>query len=290
MPELHPDCLAYLDDLRALNLPASTSAEIRHRYRALCARFAGPLAPVPVQEISAPIIARLYGLGDRLLAWFHGGRMVSGGLDTHDAPCRLLAFRSGWRVLAVDYRLAPEHPFPAALEDAAAALRFAASLSPTLAAGGDSAGAHLALTAASEAAPPLHALVLIYPMIDATRSLPSHTEFEHGPGTSSRDIAAGYQWWLPLGTNPGDPRVSPLFYPNFAALPRSFVLTAGFDPLRDEGLQLVQRLEAGRVPVTHVHFPQHLHGFLTFPARFAAAETAVRHVAQFLSPGSSPTS
>lgn len=282
MPELDPDCLAYLEEMRALALPAATPAEIRARYGALCARYSGPPVDVRVEDIAGPVPLRLYGAGPRLLVWFHGGRMVSGDLDTHDAPCRLLARASGGRVLAVDYRLGPEHPYPAALEDAAAALEFARTLSDEVALGGDSAGASLALAAALEAPGVVSALALIYPMIDATCSLPSHREFEDGPGTSSRDIRLGYDWWLPAGTDRRAPRVSPLWASGLAALPRTFVLTCGVDPLRDEGLELARRLSAAGVAVERRHYPGHLHGFLTYPARFAAAARAVAETARFL--------
>ena len=282
MPELHADCLTYLEELRALALPAATPAEIRARYGALCARYAGAPAAVPVEDVAGPVPLRLYGEGARLLVWFHGGRMVSGDLGTHDALCRELARASQGRVLAVEYRLAPEHPFPAQNEDAAAAVRFASTLSDHVSAGGDSAGAALALAAALEMPGTLSALVLIYPMLDATCSLASHREFASGPGTSGRDIVLGYEWWLPAGMDPRDPRVSPLLAPDFSALPRTFVLTCGVDPLRDEGLELVRRLREADVAVEHRHYADHLHGFLTYPARFRAAAQATAEAAAFL--------
>ena len=286
MRELHPDCQAFLEEVARLNIPASTVEEIRARYRRLCRHFAGPRAEgVETSEIEAPVRARLYATSPAapLLVWFHGGRMISGDLETHDAVCRLLASRSGWRVLIVDYRLAPEHPFPAAVEDASAALAFARAMSPAVAIGGDSAGASLALAAALTAPQSAAALVLIYPMIDATCHLPSHAEFRAGPGTSSEDIRLGYTLWLPPGADARDPRISPLFSPSFAGLPPTFLLTAGIDPLRDEGVRLAARLIESEVPLTHTHYPRHLHGFLTYPARFTAAGEAVAHAAAFLS-------
>jgi acetyl esterase len=282
MPALHPDCLAYLEDLRELSMPAATPEQVRARYRFLCRRYAGPPIGVRVEDAGGPAPMRLYGEGERLLVWFHGGRMVSGDLETHDWLCRALARESGGRVLAVDYRLAPEHRFPAALEDASAALRFARTLSGKVAAGGDSAGAALALAAALDEPNPLAGLVLIYPMIDATCSLPSHREFENGPGTSGRDIALGYDWWLPTDADRRDARVSPLHAAGFEKLPRTLVVTCGVDPLRDEGLALVERLSAARLEVEHVHYATLLHGFLTYPARFAAAHDAGAEIAAFV--------
>lgn len=282
MPTLHPDCLSYLEDLRELAMPAATPAEVRARYRFLCERYAGPRIDVRVEDVNGPVPMRLYGEGERLLVWFHGGRMVSGDLETHDWLCRALARESEGRVLAVDYRLAPEHRFPAALEDASAALRFARTLSGKVSAGGDSAGAWLALAAALEKPGQVSTLVLIYPMIDATCSLASHREFENGPGTSGRDIVLGYEWWF----GPGAARcASPLRAEGFEKLPRTFVLTCGVDPLRDEGMDLVQRLSKARLEVEHVHYSTLLHGFLTYPARFRAADEAIREAARFTAGG-----
>jgi acetyl esterase len=288
VPDLHADCLAYLAEVAGLNLPAGTIAEVRARYRALCARYAGPPAPVAhVEHLTSPVHARLYA--DRaeapLLVWFHGGRMISGDLDTHDAACRLLVRASGWRVLSAAYRLAPEHPYPAALEDARQALALAGMLSPTVALGGDSAGGLLALAVALDSAPPVQALVLVYPMLDAACQSPSHREFLAGPGPSSRDMRAGYDLWLPPGADPLDPAISPLYAPDLRALPPVFLLTAGADPLRDEGLALAARIrEAGR-PLTAVHEPAHIHGFFTYPARFQAARRACRGIGAFLRAG-----
>lgn len=282
MPTLHPDCLAYLEELRELSMPASTPEEVRARYRFLCERYAGPRIDVRVEDVSGPVPMRLYGEGERLLVWFHGGRMVSGDLETHDWLCRALARESEGRVLAVDYRLAPEHRSPAALEDASAALRFARTLSGKVSTGGDSAGAALALAAALDDPGALSELVLIYPMIDATCSLPSHSEFENGPGTSGRDIVLGYEWWLPADADRRDARVSPLHAEGFEKLPRTLLVTCGVDPLRDEGMELVQRLSTARLEVEHVHYSTLLHGFLTYPARFGAAQDAIAEIAAFV--------
>ncbi len=285
MPDLHPDCIAYLEDLAALGLPANTVHEIRARYRTLCARYAGPLVPVArIVHLSAPVHARLYENNPAapLLVWFHGGRIISGDLDTHDSLCRQLAKSSGWRVLSVAYRLAPEHPYPAAIEDAREAIALAGTLSRAVALGGDSAGASLALSMALEAMPPAKALVLVYPMIDAACSSPSHREFLQGPATSSQDIRFGYHLWLPPDADPRDPDISPFYAADLRALPATFLLTAGIDPLRDEGLALAARIrEAGR-PLTAIHEPTHIHGFLTYPARFEAARRAIRDIAAFL--------
>lgn len=276
-PALDPDCVAYLEELRALAMPAATAEEVRARYRFLCARYAGERVEVAVRGVAGRVPLRLYGEGGPLLVWFHGGRMVSGDLETHDSLCRRLARAMRGRVLAVDYRLAPEHPDPAATEDARWALEAARGMGGPLTVGGDSAGAWLALEAALEDAVGLAGLVLVYPMIDASCRLASHAEFEAGPGTSGRDIRLGYEWWLG-----GRKRESPLWAEGFEKLPRTYVLTCGVDPLRDEGLELGRRLKAAGVEVSERHYGAHLHGFLTYPARFRAAGEAVEEVAEFV--------
>lgn len=272
---MHADCVAYLEALRALQMPAGTPEEVRARYRAQCALWAGERVDVGTSEVAC---GRVYGAGGPLLVWFHGGRMVSGDLETHDALCRGLAAASGWRVMGVDYRLAPEHRHPAQLEDARAALRWAATMSERVAVGGDSAGATLALVTAMERVIDLEALVLVYPMLDATQEHASHAEFAEGPGTSARDIRLGYEWWLGESADRRDWRVSPRFGDGWEALPPAFVLTCGVDPLRDEGIELAGRLSG----VVHEHYADHLHGFMTYPGRFQAAQTASGQIARFL--------
>ena len=272
---LAPDSAAFLEEVARLSLPTRTIKEIRARYRHLCAHFAPPL--LEVASVVDGTRTRLYADSDQapVLVWFHGGRMISGDFDTHDALCRQLVHASGWRVLAVDYRLAPEHPYPAAFEDAALAMRAASSLSSILAVGGDSAGAILAVDAARRGSA---AMVLVYPMIDATLSCPSHTEFRTGPGPSSEDMRIGYDLWLRPGTERQDPRISPLFDANLSALPPAFVAVSGIDSLRDEGIQFAQKLTSP----TLVCYEGEVHGFLTYAARFQAAGDAVDRIAAFL--------
>jgi acetyl esterase len=284
---LHPDVEAFLAEVPALGLPPSSggSAEqMRERHRRLSLHYAGA-PPLIATETPAgcPVPARLYRRSDRWLVWFHGGRFVTGSLDTHDALCRHLAAESGWSVLSVDYRLAPEHPFPAAIDDALAAWSWAAGQTATLAAGGDSAGAHLALLAAVESASRPAGCVLIYPMIDATCSQPSHAAYATGPGVSSADIRAGYDLWLPKGTDRRHPRVSPLFTVFPPDLPPFYLLLAEHDPLRDEGVQCAARLHQAGARVHASLFAGLTHGFLNYPARFRHAQKATREIATFLS-------
>ncbi len=272
---LAPDSAAYLAEVARLGLPARTIDEIRARYRRLCAHFAPPR--LELASVVDGARTRLYANSDRapVLVWFHGGRMISGDLETHDPLCRQLAHASGWRVLAVDYRLAPEHPYPAAFEDAALAMRAAHSLSSTVAVAGDSAGAILAIDAARRGAV---AMVLVYPMIDATLSCPSHAEFRMGPGPSSEDMRLGYDLWLQSGRDRRDPRISPLFDTSTAGLPTAFVAVSGIDSLRDEGMRFAQKLTSP----TLVCYEGEVHGFLTYAARFHAAGDVVERIAAFL--------
>lgn len=265
MPEpeltLHPDAAAFLEEVAALDVPAGARA----RYEFLCRRFAGETAPVrEVREITAPVRSRLYVHGPGpLLLWFHGGRFISGSLETHDALCRRLARALDGRVLATDYRLAPEHSCQEILDDARAAAGLALSLDPEAAAGGDSAGASLALASR------LATVALVYPMLDPTCDTPSHLRFAAGPGPSSAGMREGWRQLLPRDTP---------FELETQRVRRALVVTAGIDPLLDEGLNLLNVLPETQ----HLHFEGHIHGFLTYPARFQAAQTVVDRIALFL--------
>jgi len=223
-----------------------------------------------------------------LLVFFHGGGFMYGDLDSHDAPCRFLAEHSGARVLAVDYRLGPEQPFPAAYDDAVAAYRWvvehAADLDvdpARIAVGGDSAGGNLAAVVAIEAARtglPLAFQLLVYPVTDAVRETASAAAFADGFYLTGAfmDLAnASYVGAQDLR----DPRISPLYADLPAGLAPAYVATAGFDPLRDEGEAYARRLEAAGVPVELRRFDDQIHGFFNVvgmgrSARVANAEIA----------------
>lgn len=209
-----------------------------------------------------------------LIVFFHGGGFVLGDLDSHDVPCRFLAKHAGSQVLSVDYRRAPEHPFPAAVDDACAALRWATEHAERLGAdparvavAGDSAGANLASVAAwqagqiggSGAAPMLQ--LLIYPVTDFATRTRSHELFEQGFLLIREDMdwfAAQYV----AEADREDPRLSILRAPSPEASPPTLVVTAGFDPLRDEGEAYAERLRNAGVPVVLRRFPGLIHGFL----------------------------
>ncbi|WP_395657278.1 alpha/beta hydrolase [Nocardioides sp.] len=205
-----------------------------------------------------------------LLLFFHGGGFLYGDLDSHDAPCRFLAERSGVRVLAVDYRLAPEHPFPAAYDDALAAHRWLVEHATEvgadparLAVGGDSAGGNLAAGVAVEAARaglPLAFQLLVYPATDGVRETASAASFAEGfyLTRAFMDLAnAEYG----AGVDLRDPRYSPRYADLPAGLAPALVVTAGFDPLRDEGEAYARQLVDAGVPVELRRFPDQIHGF-----------------------------
>jgi acetyl esterase len=221
-----------------------------------------------------------------VLVYFHGGGWVIGDLDTHDVLCRLLSLAAGAAVVAVDYRLAPEHPFPAAVEDCVAATRWvrgqavALGLDPArLAVGGDSAGGNLAavvsiaLRDAGEAAPALQ--LLIYPATDQRALAPSHTANGQGYLLTSESIDYYRSRYLPDPAQWADWRASPLLAADLARLPPALVLTAGYDPLRDEGRQYADALSAAGNRVQYVCFERQVHGFITMGRVIDEARTAV---------------
>ncbi|MDX6633899.1 MAG: acetyl esterase [Solirubrobacterales bacterium] len=266
--------------------PAEARVQRRAEAAIVAERPTIPMARVEAVEIPGPvgtIPARLYvpRTPDEgplpLLVYFHGGGWVIGDLETHDSPCRFLAAHSGAQVLAVDYRLAPEHPFPAAAEDAFAAYAWASANAGRLgtepariAVGGDSAGGNLAaavcLMARDEGAPPPAMQVLIYPVTDTGRELPSRQTFREGFLLTSRDMAYYEDRYLPPGTDRGDPRVSVLQATDLSGLPPAYVATAGFDPLRDEGDAYALRMREAGVRVALHRHPGLVHTFVNLTA------------------------
>lgn len=222
-----------------------------------------------------------------LLVYFHGGGFVMGDLDTHDDVCRLLCQESGMPVLAVDYRLAPEHPFPAAVEDAEAAVRWAqANLQrfgvQTIAVGGDSAGANLAAVTAqsmANAKPAILAQLLIYPGTDRATVRPSHKRFGLGYFLNHTDRELFYRSYLagqPLET---DPRVSPLLNSEPGVLPPTVLVTAGFDMLCDEGSAYADYLRHSGNKVELMHFEPLGHGFINLASVHTESKLALFQIA-----------
>ena len=241
--------------------------------------------------------ARLYKPNNNtnlpLLVYYHGGGWVLGNVDSHDGICRALAMQSECAVLSVEYRLAPEFPFPIPLTDSVTATKWAydnaASIgcdASRIALGGDSAGANFAAIIANMHVIPCVYQLLIYPVTDCQLGHPSHQENKDGPFLTH----AGMKWFVKhylsgsQGT-PTDPRVSPLLDTDevLAAAPPAFVITAEFDPLRDEGEAYAKRLSALGVAVSHVRWSSQFHGFVSLAeflddgkAALAASASALR--------------
>lgn len=230
------------------------------------------------------------------VVYFHGGGFVLGDLDGHDITCRHLARESGCVLVSVDYRLAPENPYPAALEDAYAATEWVAANpnavegSGTLAVAGDSAGGNLAaavaLKARDEGGPDLDYQLLVYPAVSADPDRwPSHEENASGYYLESEDMAWFVDCYLGDDPDPTDPYAFPLAAETHADLPPATVLTAGFDPLRDEGIAYAEALAEAGVPVEHRHYPDGIHGILSMlagPADLDLGHEAVADVARDL--------
>jgi acetyl esterase len=223
-----------------------------------------------------------------LTVFFHGGGFVIGDLDTHDEPCRILCRHAGVHVLSVDYRLAPEHPFPAAVDDACAAFRWAAAHADELGAdpariavAGDSAGGNLAaVLAATLRTNGPSAQLLIYPATDFTTERPSHRLFGDGLYISRRDLAGFRHNYIDgTGVALDDRRLSPLAASDLSNLAPALAVVAGFDPLRDDGEAYVRALTSAGTRVRTLRFPQLGHGFIHLTGVAPAARRAMRAVA-----------
>lgn len=220
------------------------------------------------------------------LVYFHGGGWTIGDLDTHDVLCRQLANGARCAVFSVDYRLAPESPFPAAVDDCLVATCHVASqarsfaIDPArLAVGGDSAGGNLAAVVAIEArdraGPAIVLQLLIYPATDQRCASPSHERNGRGYLLTREAIEYFRGAYLPRAADWEDWRASPLLARSLADLPRAMVLTAGYDPLADEGKAYAERLAREGVEVSYREFPDMLHGFILMGGVLDAANAAV---------------
>lgn len=283
-------------------------AQLRRGYvQARLALQAAPPALAQVRDLAmpgpgGPLALRLYRplsfegkvLDGALpcLLYCHGGGFVLGDLESHDPLCRALATQGQCVVLAVDYRRAPEHRFPAAVEDAAAALQWAASQAAALgidparlAIGGDSAGGNLAAVTAITARERKLALalqLLLYPVTDLAHDLPSHTRFASGYRLTHADLLWFREQYLADAGQQADWRASPLRAPDLRGLAPAFVITAGHDPLLDEGVNYARRLHEAGVGVTHECFTGMIHGFALMTAHLAAGHHAIYRAGQAL--------
>jgi acetyl esterase len=209
------------------------------------------------------------------LVFFHGGGWTIGDLDTHDALCRSLASGAHCEVFSVEYRLAPEAPFPAAVEDCIAATEFVSKQSSTVAVGGDSAGGNLAAVVALTLKEKIAFQLLIYPATD--QSMASESLKRNGEGyLLTRSMMEKFRAnYLPQPADWLDWRASPALAKSHAGLPPAFVLTAGFDPLRDEGRQYAELLARAGVEVEYRNYPDMIHGFILMGGVLDTANAAV---------------
>jgi len=307
MAVLHPDARALLDLIAERNLPAMhtlTPVDARAFYRDRRG-FTQPPAPevgavhdTRCDDPHGPIPLRIYrpiaagpapAKGAALLpalVYYHGGGWTIGDLDTHDVLCRELCNGSGAVVVAVDYRMGPEHRFPAAVDDCLAATywvrRQAGELGvdpERLAVGGDSAGGNLAAVVAILARDagdlPIAWQLLIYPATDMRRGHPSHETNGTGYLLTTETIDYYHDHYIADPAHDLDWRASPLLHGDLGRLPAALVLTAGFDPLRDEGLEYAERLVAAGNRATYVCFERQNHGFITMGRVIDEAHAAV---------------
>jgi acetyl esterase len=307
---LDPDAAAVFKALQEAGRPAYETlspAEARAFYAQ--ARFVTnpeppelqSVAPLAIPSPAGSIPARVYtplnprtanGLAP-CLVFFHGGGWVIGDLDSHDVVCRKLADEGRLIVISVDYRLAPEHKFPAAIDDAIAATKWIAGHAKQLGidasrlmVGGDSAGGNLAAVVAIAArdgnGPAIAAQVLIYPATDFALTHPSHRE----PETSVLLTHTVIRWfrdhYLSGAADIDDWRASPARARTFAGLPPAYVLTAGADALRDEGDEYAERLKQAGVLVTYRTFPGQFHGFFTMGKLLQQANIAAHEIGVWL--------
>ena len=299
---LHPQALALLRLIEEKGLPPThtlTPAEARRWYverrsvtqpsapevaQTQSLQAAGPAGPIPLRLVRPTGSTPDQPLA--VLVYFHGGGWVIGDLDTHDTLCRELANGSGCAVVSVDYRMGPEHRFPAAVDDCIAAASWVSAhakslhLDPSrLAVGGDSAGGNLAAVVAIAARDagdlPVAFQLLIYPATDMRRTAPSHTSNGEGYLLTRDTVRYFHDHYIDDARHDLDWRASPLLHPDLSRLPPAFVLTAGFDPLRDEGLQYAQALTAAGNGSTLVCFERQIHGFITMGKVLDEANTAV---------------
>lgn len=301
---LHPETqlgLKLLAMARAPELQELTPDQARARVAQDARTFEGPKVGLDeVRELELPgatksIPARLYvpdasETEAALVVYFHGGGFVVGDLDTHDNACRFLAKHSGARIVSVGYRLAPESPFPAALDDALAAFRAVADQAPELGAhtgrigvAGDSAGGNLAVGVArlcliDGGARPAFAL-LFYPWLDLAHQRPSYRLFGEGFYLTESDLDWYAGKYVTQADETRDPRCSPLQADDLRGLPPAYIATAGFDPLRDDGEEFAHRLRDAGVPVALHRHAGLIHGFVNTVSVGHAGREAVLEAA-----------
>ncbi len=303
---LHPQAQAIVDAANAAGVPfeaddyramragyAATTAQYRHATPDLESvaeqTFDGPGGPLAVR-VYRPRRAR-GAPAPGVLVFCHGGGWVVGDLDTHDHVCRYLAGHGDCAVVALDYRLAPEHRFPAAFDDAVACVRWVARRAAELdvdadgiAVGGDSAGGNLAAAAAlavrDEIA--LRLQLLIYPAVDLAADNASLRDNARGYMLTRAAMAQFIDWYLPDAAFATDWRASPFHAGDLAGVAPALIQTAGYDPLRDEAIAYAERLARAGIAVTHDHYPDMIHGFARMGGRIDTGIVALERAAAAL--------
>jgi acetyl esterase len=301
---LDPRLRRFLDVLAVGNPRDARSVSVAERRTQLIEllQFAGgPSAPIagaeerPVPGPAGRLAARLYtppeASGALLpgLVYFHGGGMVAGSINTHDSIARALCYWSSCRVVSIDYRLAPEHPFPAALEDAAAAVTYLAERAPEfgidaarLGVCGDSAGGTLAAATCQRFArvgkPSLALQLLICPILDYGRTSGSRRDFASGYLIDEATLEHDLMHYAPGGADPADPRISPLRTADMSGLPKTIIHTAEFDPLRDEGQDYFARLTHCGSALAYTCHPGMIHLFYGLGGIIPYARTALEQI------------
>ncbi len=250
----------------------------------------GPSAPGPAGALPVRIYSPVEDAAPLAgLVYFHGGGLVAGSIETHDGIARGLAMSGGCRVLSVDYRLAPEHPFPHALQDCLAAVRYIVQhaaefqLDPQrIGVAGDSAGATLAAATcqsmARDGGPALALQLLICPILDYSTATASRVELASGYLVDQATLDHDLMHYLPPGVDSSDPRVSPLLAPSVDGMPKTLIHTAEFDPLRDEGWNYFERLKRERIEVSYTCHPGMIHLFYGLGAVIPYARKAFEQI------------
>lgn len=294
-----PQVQAMLDQAAALNQPPLSLLSPQEARAAMIATFVDPTAtpeavarvedrtiPGPAAEIPIRVYAPAAGAALPILVYFHGSGFVVCNLDTHDGVCRSLVNGAGCIVVSVDYRLAPEYPFPAAVDDCYAATAWAAAHAAELggdpahvAVGGDSAGGNLATVVARLArdqhGPSLVYQLLIYPVADQPGLTPSYEQNANGYDLTRDSMIWFWNHYLPDRATWTDPRAAPLRATDLRHLPPALLLTAEYDVLRDEGELYAQRLQEAGVPVQLIRYEGMIHGFINRAGTIDLARAAL---------------
>lgn len=285
-PTLAPDLAALLEELSPADRSGTSPQQQRAEYgefvemlRGPESTFTGDITEHTVTNTASGQVVpiRRYSPDkptdpDHVLLYFHGGGWVLGNLHTHDRFPRAIAQQLGLEVVAVDYRLAPEHPFPAAFDDCVTVVDHIAQTAKWIGLCGDSAGGNLAAAVSADraAVAPVDAQILIYPGLSVPSEVPDRTL--DGLGLDRDDI--DYFWSSYRSDNHLDARLAPLLHPDPIPAPPTLVTTAGFDPLRRDGVNYATRLADADVAVTYLPFPQLVHGWLELAEAVGSAHDA----------------